>query len=133
MELTDKQKLLSKQIDELSIFNKGFFNNIILKNNEYKEKYLNNKLNIFDLETKMRRIWSELEEINKFKNYSDKSSGSLEILFNKLQNNIRDFCIWLLENDLQYYFASDNLDVEYLTNLIKLYYISYCMKIITTR
>lgn len=130
MELTDKQKLLSKQIDELSIFNKGFFNNIILKNNEYKEKYLNNKLNIFDLETKMRRIWSELEEINKFKNYSDKSSGSLEILFNKLQNNIRDFCIWLLENDLQYYFASDNLDVEYLTNLIKLFFISCCANII---
>lgn len=130
MELTDKQKLLSKQIDELSIFNKGFFNNIILKNNEYKEKYLNNKLNIFDLEIKMRRIWSEIEEINKFKNYSDKSSGSLEILFNKLQNNIRDFCIWLLENDLLYYLASDNLDVEYLTNLIKLYYISCCANII---
>lgn len=130
MELTDKQKLLSEQIDELSIFNKGFFNNIILKNNEYKEKYLNNKLNIFDLETKMRRIWSELEEINKFKNYSDKSSGSLEILFNKLQNNIRDFCIWLLENDLHYYFASDNLDVEYLTNLIKLFFISCCANII---
>lgn len=133
MELSNKQKLLSEQIDNLIIFNKGFFNNIILKNNIYKSRYENNKLSIFDIEESIKRRRSEIIITNQREIYCDKFYRSLEVLFSRIENNIRDFCIWILENELQYYFASDSLDVEYLKNLIELYYISYCMKIITTR
>ncbi len=133
MKLSNKQKLLSEQIDNLIIFNKGFFNNIILKNNIYKSRYENNKLSIFDIEESIKRRRSEIIITNQRELYCDKFYRSLEVLFSRIENNIRDFCIWILENELQYYFASDSLDVEYLKNLIELYYISYCMKIITTR
>lgn len=133
MELTDKQKLLSEQIDNLIIFNKGFFNNIILKNNIYKSRYENNKLSIFDIEESIKRRRNEIIITNQREIYCDKFYRSLEVLLSRIGNNIRDFCIWILENGLQYYFASDSLDVEYLKNLIELYYISCCVNIIVTK
>ncbi len=136
MKLTDKQKLLSKQIHELSSINQDFLNSIFLKNQKYKTNPFCKKLSIFDIETSVRKFWNEVISKNRNNVYSDMLSKQyyiLEVMFNKLQNDIRDFCIWLLENDLQYYFASDSLDVEYLTNLIKLYYISCCANIIITK
>ena len=112
MKLSNKQKLLSEQIDNLIIFNKGFFNNIILKNNIYKSRYENNKLSIFDIEESIKRRRSEIIITNQRELYCDKFYRSLEVLFSRIENNIRDFCIWILENELQYYFASDSLDEE---------------------
>lgn len=133
MELIDKQKILSNQINELSSINQDFLNNIFLKNQKYKTNPFCKKLNIFDIETSVRKFWSEVINKNRNNVYSDMSSKQyyiLEVLFSKLESNIRDFSIWVIENKLHYYFASDGLDAEYLTDLIKLYYVSCCVNII---
>lgn len=134
IELTDKQEELSNRVNELLSLDKDFLKNILEENNDYNIICDNGSVfTIFHIENKLRRIWSKTTAINQRDNYKDKKYCDLEILFNKLENNIRDFSIWVLENNLHYYFGYDNsINPEYLVKLIKLYYISCCAKIIST-